>query len=1121
MITLKKLLLLVSFLLLLLLPASSWADAPAPGWRVAAPSYPTVLAPGGSGFVEVEVFNIGAAPSVAGATLTAVLPANIVASSGKGWECLGSSPQVCTLSVPSIAPGAQESVEGTGLEGKEHRLSDYPLPVLARSGAGALGPEVVGVTVAGGGAPAPASTSDALAVSATPPGFGIAGWTGWFSNANGTLDTQAGSHPYEAAFALALTANGEQHPAGGELRSSTVSLPPGLVANPDAAPQCTREQFYGADGGSVCPASSQIGEGVVKLGEVTGQFPIYNLVPPPGLPSQFGFTVEGISAFIDGSVRSGSDYGLDGDIEDVAQEHNVIHADVTLWGDPAEAGHDPQRCTLFIEPGHSEPVKRCDLSSDAQGEPFLTLPTACGTELSTGMAVRDWQSPDAPPREASFKTPAITGCQRLAFAPKISAAPDTTYADTPAGLSVEVHVPQEGLATAAGVSEADIENTTVALPAGVDINPGQAAGLAACGQPESALGTENAPSCPNASKVGEVRIKTPLLEGAAEKELTGDVYVMNSNPPHLQLLVAASGDGVNIKLVGDVSLCENTGEVIAGPGPVADRTCAAPGQLITKFTETPELPFTNFKLTFSGGAQAALATPTQCGVYTSTADFESWANPFIEEAFPVSRFQVSSGPDGGACSPNPLPFSPELIAGATNPQGGAFTNFSLLLARGDGQQRIEKLQFKAPAGLSGVLSSVPLCQEPQAQAGTCSAASRIGHAVVDSGPGPYPLVLPQPGDPEFPIYLTGPYDGAPFGLSIVSPIVAGPFNLGTIVTRAKIEIDPHTAQITVTTEPLPQVVDGVPTDLRLIDSVIERPGFMINPTHCAPASFAGTAYGTPPAGQAGPHAEAAISSSFDLVGCAGLKFEPKFDVSTSAQDNFNDLGADLVAKVSYPNVPQGTEADIARFKVELPLALPSRLTTLQKACTDKQFEANPAGCPSASMIGHAVVHTPLIPVPLEGPAIFVSHGGEAFPSLTMVLQGDGVTIDLVGTTYISHAGITSTTFKTVPDQPFYSFELTLPKGKYSALASNTNVCKPVKTETVKKKVSVKRHGKTVKVTKKVEEQVAAPLEMPTEIVGQNGAEVHEQTKISVEGCPRAKPAKKASKHHKRGKVGHR
>jgi hypothetical protein len=666
-------------------------------------------------------------------------------------------------------------------------------------------------------------------------------------------------------------------------------------------------------------------------------------------------------------------------------------------------------------------------------------------------------------------------------------------------LTAEVKVPQETLTEPHGLVAATLKNTTVTLPEGLVINPGQAAGLVACQSAEANLEGEGPQHCPNASKVGTVKIQTPLLEGELEPELEGNVYVLQSNPPELKLLVAASADGINLKLPGTVSLNKET------------------GQITTTFTETPELPFTDFKLSFSGGAQAALATPTQCGSYSTSSDFTPWTSPFAADVLGADGFSITGGPLGAPCASSvggpPLPFSPSLIAGATNPKGGAFTNFSLLLQRPDDQQRIDALQFKAPAGLTGEIANVPPCPEPQAQQGTCPASSQIGHTTVASGTGPYPLIVPEPGRPPAPIYLTGPYEGAPFGLSIVTPVLAGPFNLGTIVTRAKIEVDPHTAAITVTTDPLPQIIDGVPTDLRTIDAVIERPDFMVNPTHCEPASFSGTAYGAPPPGAGGAGATAAIASSFDVVGCKGLSFAPKFTASTTSKDNFNDNGASLVTKVTNPSVPQGTQSDIARVKVELPIALPSRLTTLQKACVAKVFEADPANCPPDSFIGHATVHTPLLPVPLEGPAIFVSHGGEAFPSVIVVLQGDNVTIDLVGTTFISHAGITSTTFKTLPDAPFSTFELNLPTGKFSALATNTNICKPTKSETVKKQVSVKRHGKSVKVTKRVSEQVATPLVMPTEIIGQNGAEIHENTKIAVTGCraSKSKPKKQAKK----------
>ncbi len=370
-----------------------------------------------------------------------------------------------------------------------------------------------------------------------------------------------------------------------------------------------------------------------------------------------------------------------------------------------------------------------------------------------------------------------------------------------------------------------------------------------------------------------------------------------------------------------------------------------------------------------------------------------------------------------------------------------------------------------------------LCPEPQASEGTCSGASQIGHTVVEAGPGPYPLVVPQPGQPPAPIYLTGPYKGAPYGLSIVVPLVVGPFTLQTQVVRAKIEVDPRTARLTITTDPLPQTIDGVPADLRTINAVIDRPEFMFNPTNCSPQSFSGTATGS-------EGATAPLESHFQMGSCQSLKFDPDFEVSTSGKTSKAD-GASLTAKILYPNVAPGnnqasSQSNIASVKVELPKRLPSRLTTLQKACTAAQFESNPAGCPPDSLVGHAIAITPVLPVPVSGPVYFVSHGGEAFPSLIMVLQGYGVTIDLEGSTFINQAGITSSTFKSVPDVPITSFELTLPEGPFSALTAVGNLCK-------------------------------AKLAMPTEFTAQDGAVIDQSTKIAVTGCPKAK---KSSKHRK-------
>jgi len=617
-----------------------------------------------------------------------------------------------------------------------------------------------------------------------------------------------------------------------------------------------------------------------------------------------------------------------------------------------------------------------------------------------------------------------------------------------------------------GLGNSGVMDTTVVLPEGVAINPGQATGLEACQTSQENIGggeakreeEEGPATCPAASKVGTDEITTPLLE----EPLKGNVYVLQQNPPNIGLLVTASAKGVNLKLVGTVHLNETT------------------GRLTTTFENTPDLPFTTFKLNFSGGAQAALSTPTSCGVYGSSASFVPWSSPFVESSMFTSSFQITNGPGGTPCPSDPLPFGPSMVAGATTDQAGGFTHFSLLLQAPDGQQRIAGLQFKAPPGLSGMISQVPLCPEPQASQGTCSAASRIGHQVAAAGPGPYPFVTPEAGQPESPIYLTGPYKGAPFGLTIVVPAIAGPFNLGTVIVRAKIEVDPHTAQITVTTDPLPQILDGVPLDLRTISAVIDRPGFMFNPTNCSPQSFSGTATSI-------QGATAPLVSHFQVGSCQSLKFDPNFKVATSGKTS-RKSGASLNVKILYPigALPDNqatSQANIGSVKVDLPKQLPSRLTTLQEACTAAQFDTNPAGCPADSIVGHATAITPLLPVPVTGPAYFVSNGGEAFPNLIIVLQGYGVTVDLVGDTFISK-GITSSTFRQIPDVPVTTFELNLPEGPFSALAANGNLCR-------------------------------SKLAMPTMFTGQNGAVIHQSTPISVKGCPKAKTARK----HKTKKAG--
>jgi uncharacterized repeat protein (TIGR01451 family) len=1067
---------------LLVFSASASALSPGTGWEAFSSVAPTNLPPGGTGEIQVSILNTGAVPSTGSITVTDTLPLGVTATKAGGfnrygsgasvlsskeeeeeygdadWVCSGTTVVTCT-SNPEFLP---ELPRARGSH-REPYITER-IGLLVEVEASAPEHSTNQVTVAGGGALNPTTVSDPVTVSSASPGFGFPGWDVWFTNANGTSDTQAGSHPYAATFALSFNelANGEM--AGGEARDLDVDLPPGFFGDANAVPQCTRAQLDG----QVCPAQTQIG--VVRVGKAeeggggeggSVDLAVYNMVPPAGVPNEFAYSIAGAHAFFDAGVRSGGGYGLVEHIDNIPQQ-TIDKNILTIWGVPAEASHDSQRYT-------SDCIHGC--ASGVIPKAFLTLPTSCaGPQPFTVLGLSTWQNPDASAESSvlshdSSDTPAgFTGCEKLTIEPSLSAVPDTTFADTPAGLTAELKVPQETLTLPQGLVASTLKDTEVTLPEGVVINPGQAAGLVACQEAEANVHGEGPQSCPAASKVGTVNIKTPLLEGELEGELEGNVYVLQSNPPNLQLLLAASGDGIYLKLVGDVHLNEQT------------------GRLTTTFTETPALPFTDFKLSFSGGAQAALATPTGCGSYTTDSLFTPWTSPYDEDVPFSSSFSITGGPGGSPCA-SPLPFSPSLIAGATTDQAGGYTDFSLLLQRADDQQRIEKLQFKTPAGLLGMISKVPLCDEADANAGTCPAASEIGHTVIQSGPGPYPLQVPESGQPQAPIYLTSGYGGAPYGLSIVVPLHVGPFTLQTQVVRASINVDPHTAQLTITTSPLPQIIDGIPTDLRTINAVIDRPGFMFNPTSCKSQEFAGTA--TSAQGTSAP-----ISSHFQVGSCQSLQFAPDFKVSTQAKTSKAD-GASLTAKILYPTGALGanqasSQANVAAVKVDLPEQLPSRLTTLQKACLAKVFEANPAACPKESIVGHATAITPVLPVPVSGPAYFVSHGGEAFPSLILVLQGYGVTVDLVGATFISKAGITSSTFKQVPDVPITSFELTLPEGPFSALAAN---------------LPERDHG----------DLCGQNLQMPTAFIGQNGAEIHDSTTIGISGCPKAKALTRAKK----------
>ena len=996
--------------------------------------------------------------------------------------------------------------------------------------------EEVEVAVTGGGAPA-TSIRRPMTVSNEATPFGLETFELTNVNEGGAPDTQAASHPFQTTFTTNLntsfggfgsTGKEEALPAA-LAKDLYFRLPPGLIGNPAPFAQCTLAQFFHKPH-PTCASGTIMGVAMITFDEpgVLGidkvAVPVFNLEPQTGEPARFGFLVTSLNpVFIDSAVRSGEDYGIMGKVQNITQTAALISSEVTFWGVPGAPQHDSDRCIGETE-GCQEHL------GTRNPPPFFELPASCTGPQEVSVEGDSWTDPTPPaafPTLATKELPALGGCNRLPFRPSISVKADGEAASSASGLTVDVHIPQEESLNPEGLGEADPRDITVALPPGVAVNPSGGNGLDACSEGlvgyqgkrelKSQPGTEtlifspylpesiaaiaagdNEPLlpgvnfCANASKIGTVTIKLPVLPKG--QDVTGAVYLadQNANPfgSLIALYVVAEDptSGILVKVAGEVQLCKSVGE----PGrnekgePVPGITCQALGQLITTFENSPQAPFEDAEFHFFGGERAPMATPSRCGTYTTSAVLAQWsAEPGEAPHTATSNFNITSGPNGSPCPGASLPFSPSLTGGATNVNAGAFSPFTLTMSRKDGEQNMQSVEAHLPPGLSGVLSNVELCPEPQANEGKCPGNSQIGESTVSVGVGGDPFSV---SGGKF--YVTGPYNGtggctvgeagcAPFGITFEVPAKAGPFDLernsanpggedacDCVIVRGKIEVNPLTAAITITSNPpgtpdsIPTSIEGIPLEIQHINAITTRGDFQFNPTNCNKMEVTGTIHSS----EGGTDT---IGVPFQVANCKNLNFTPKFAVSTNAHTSKAD-GASLTTTVTEPPGSLGTQTNLAKVKVELPKQLPSRLTTLQKACIAKQFETNPADCPPESKIGYAVVHTPLVPVPLEGPAIFVSHGGEAFPSLTMVLQGYGITIDLVGSTFIK-SGVTSTTFKTVPDQPFSSFQLTLPTGKYSALTALGNVCQE-------------------------------SLKMPTEFVAQNGMEIHQTTPISVVGC---------------------
>jgi hypothetical protein len=899
---------------------------------------------------------------------------------------------------------------------------------------------------------------------------------------------QAGAHEnLTVAFDFAHEKNEKTY---NDVRNIVVNLPPGFTASDTAVPTCSDAQLEGHTlEYAECPPDTQIGTISVDLAAATEPskrflFPLYNMeVTSYGVTAEFGFHSPVIVTVLPISVRPNEGDAITvtaPSIDELGEAHEIS---VTTWGVPASSEHNAER-GLECNTTAQDVCEKGGEEVQIPARPFLSNPTSCGGFTAT-MSADSWEEPflSEPWRwpAASAEVGPIGECERVPFYPSIEVQPSTRSAESPTGLAVSLVVPQSWEKPET-VATANLKDTRVALPEGFTVNPSAGSGLGACtpAQYESET-AQSLPGegCPPESKIGSIEIETPVL---AEK-INGAVYIAKpyENPFHsllgLYIVGKAPARGILIKVAGRIE-----------PNPIT-------GQLVTTFENTPQQPFSRFTLKFRPGATAPLVSPPTCGTYTTQAALTPWSAP-EEPRFLSSSFEITQGVHEGPCPSGGVPpFHPHVISGTDNNDAGSYSPFYLRILREDGEQEITRFTTVLPPGLSGNLSGIPFCPEADIEAArvatgqreiedpSCPAASEIGHTIVSAGVG---TVLAQtPGR----IYLAGPYHGSALSIVSITSAKVGPFDLGTVVIRFALHINPTTAQVEVSangSDPIPHIIDGIVVHVREIRVYMDREKFILNPTNCSPMQISETISGAG-ADQANPADQEPVTATapFQAADCSSLAFKPGFAVSTSGKPSKAD-GESLTAKLTVPGA-LGTQANIAKVKVELPKQLPSRLTTLQKACTAATFEANPASCPAASVVGHAKALTPIVPVPLEGPAYFVSHGGEAFPSLIVVLQGYGITVDLVGSTFISRKGITSSTFKTVPDVPVGTFELTLPQGPFSALAATGSPCK-------------------------------SKLVMPTEFVAQNGAVLDQSTKIAVTGCPKAKRASHKKKaRRKRGK----
>ncbi len=1048
-----------------LAPAAAQADSTA--WQLTLTPIPASPSPGGEDEFFAVATNVGGAPSTGTSVVEVTLPTGITPV---GFEAINSDQSAAAAPTCEIAP------QLVTCETTEVVHPGRLLLIKIRATVGAPeGPYEATATVSGGGASALVEASAPIAVQPGPVPFGfLPGFAAPLSEADGSPATLAGAHPYQQTidFGFPTKKPGNLTTNAGRPRDIAIELPRGLVGDPAATPVlCTEARLVAFE----CPDESQVGiTDVTTL--LTGKQPtvfstaLYNMVPPPGTPAVIATNVAsvGIFAHIFASVRTDGDYGVLASLRDILAfpGQPIFNVQSQLWGDPSAAAHDSIRGVC------REVDATCPIPS---GEtPLLTTPGDCPeAALSFEVRADSWEEPTPPfeERKADYDSADLTGlnpislagCGELDFKPTIEAQPTTDHADSPSGLQFDLHQPQQGPSPEplAGRATAILKDATISFPAGMAVNPSQAAGLDACTEAQIGFAGEvtegeeagvqrfskDPQSCPDAAKIGTVDASSPLLvqrneahetqrdgEGRPLPEpLHGSVYLAKpfDNPfgslVALYLAVEDPKTGIVAKLAGEGELDPNT------------------GQITTRFEHNPEIPIEDIRVHIFGGDRGALITPPSCGSYSTEAVLTPWSAPEGLVAHPSGSFAIDQAAGGGPC-PAAAPWAPQLSAGTLEPAAGKYSPLLFKLTRSDGSQRLASVEASLPPGLTAKLAGVGQCpdaeiakaisrEHPNGGAAeiadpSCPVSSQVGSVDVGAGAGPSPFHTSGRA------YLAGPYKGAPLSFVIITPAVAGPFDLGTVVVRAAVYLDPETAQPRTVSDPLPQLIDGIPVDVRSVSLRIDRPSFALNPTSCDEESFSGQASSA--FGQI-----ALLSERFRVGGCRALPYKPKLSTRLFGpvhRGGHPRLRAIFTAKPG--------EANTARISFALPRSEFIDQAHFRTICTRVQFAAK--ACPAGSVYGHMKAITPLLDYPLEGP-IYLRSSSHELPDVVAALSGppsQPIEFDLDGRVDSVHGGV-RTIFAIVPDAPVSKAIVTLQGAGKGLFQNSTNICKGTYRATLK------------------------------------------------------------------------